>query len=80
MAFFSDEPAGEHAHHAGDTDDFTRRFDATRALRALGLEGTGTHDVHVVFEVVDEPIGPEFDAAAVQLTIDEIELQVRRDR
>jgi Common central domain of tyrosinase len=80
MAFFSDEPAGEHAHHAGDTDDFTRRFDATRALRALGLEGTGTHDVHVVFEAVDEPIGPDFDAAAVQLTIDEIELQVRRDR
>ena len=80
MAFFSDEPSGEHAHHEGDFDDFTRRFDATDALRALGLEGTGTHDVQVVFEVVDEPIGPDFDPAKVQLTIDEIELQVRRDR
>lgn len=79
LGFFSQDVAGgEHAHHEPAEDTFL--FDATDALRALRLEGTGRLDVQVTFEVVDEPLGPDFDAERVQLTIDEIELQVRRDR
>jgi hypothetical protein len=78
MSFFSQEPVdSRHAHHTPTEDTF--RFDATDALRALRLEGTGRLDVHVVFEVVDERLGPDFDAARTGLTIDEIELHVRRD-
>jgi hypothetical protein len=67
LAFFS-------APHHGHGDD-TWRFDATRALRALRLEGTGTFDVKVAFEAATA-----FDAAAAGLTINAIELRVRRDR
>jgi hypothetical protein len=59
-------------HHGHGNDDW--RFDATLALRALRLEGTGTFDVKVAFEATTD-----FDPAAAGLTIDAIELRVRRD-
>jgi hypothetical protein len=74
LSFFSEEPAGAAAHHgaaAAANDEF---FDATEALRALQLEGTGTLEVNVVVEADD----PDFKTSA-GLVIDEIELHVRRD-
>ena len=77
MSFFAAEEAdGPHAGHGGEDH---RVFDATRALRSLRLEGTGTHEVNVVFEAMDEPIGPDFDPAHSKLVVDEIELRVKRD-
>lgn len=77
LSFFSDEPAGEHAHHTPATNQ--RRFDITNALRALRLEGTGTLALNVAVEVEDDDV-EDFDAARTGLVIDEIEIQVRRDR
>lgn len=73
LSLFSDEPAGAAAHHGTPVgrDEF---FDATEALRALGLEGTGALDVNVVVEADDD----DFKERA-GLVIDKIELQVRRD-
>ncbi|MEO8035803.1 MAG: tyrosinase family protein [Acidobacteriota bacterium] len=76
MSFFSDEPAGSEHNHA---QSGTRVFDATAALRALGLEGTGTLNVDVVFEAVDEASGVEFDPVATKLVVDKIEFDVKRD-
>lgn len=85
ISFFEDMTAehGEHAAHGAAADDMdmsmdTRILDATRALRALGLEGTGTQNVNVVFEAKDQ-LATDFDPAASQLTVDSIELRVRRD-
>jgi len=75
LSFFSDEPAGA-AHHASSG---TRVFDATDALRELGLEGTGTLNVNVVIEEVDEPDDADFDPATANLVVDEIEFHVKRD-
>ncbi len=77
LSFFSDEPSRESHHQVDDT----RVFDATDALRELGLEGTGAFDIDVVFEAVDESIieGPDFDPQSAKLVVDEIELVVKRD-
>ncbi|HET7433762.1 MAG TPA: tyrosinase family protein [Thermoanaerobaculia bacterium] len=78
ISFFEDlSGEGEHAGHGGGGND-TRVLDATRALRALGLEGTGTQNVNVVFEA-NEQLATDFDPAQSQLTVDQIELRVRRD-
>ena len=72
LSFFSDEPMGAEAHHApGDNDEF---FDATEALRALQLEGTGTLELNVVIEAEDDDFKERSG-----LIIDAIELQVKRD-
>lgn len=75
MSFFSEEASGEGHHEAMDDH---RVFDATAALRALALEGTGTHNVNVVLEAVDEEVG-DFEPLEDRLMIDAIELQVKRD-
>ncbi len=74
MSFFSEEATGEEHH---PTFEDHRVFDATSALRALAFEGTGTHQLNVVIEAVDEDFG-DFDLEA-GLVIDAIELQVKRD-
>lgn len=77
LSFFSQEPVGSpHAQHGMASSDFT--FDATEALRALRLEGTGTLAVHVVVEV-EEDDRQDFAPNAARVVIDEIEFQVRRD-
>ncbi len=76
LSFFSDEPAGSEKHHASSG---TRVFDATSALRELALEGTGTLNVHVVFEEVDEAGDEDFDPTVTKLVVDQIELLVKRD-
>jgi len=81
LSFFSEEPAGaEHSHHGGGA--ITRVFDATDALQELDLEGTGTLNLDVVFEATDEPSieGPEFQPAAAQVEVGEMELRVKRER
>ncbi len=77
MSFFSDEPTGSDTHRAQGQN--VRVFDATDALRELDLKGTGAFDVDVVFEAVDEPVGPAFDPAKAKLAVDEIEFFVKRD-
>lgn len=76
MSFFSDEPTGSDAHHAPSG---TRVFDATGALRDLALAGTGTLNVNVVFEEVDEPDDADFDPAVTKLVVDEIAFRVKKD-
>jgi hypothetical protein len=76
MSFFSDEPSGSAHNHA---QSGTRVFDATAALRSLGLEGTGTLNVDVAFEAISDPAGVEFNAAATQLVVDKIEFHVKKD-
>jgi hypothetical protein len=76
LSFFSQEPAGSQSHHAPTSDTWT--FNVTDALRALGLEGTGTLSLNVVIEV-EEDDAEDFDANRTGLVIDEIELHVRRD-
>lgn len=72
LSFFSDEPMGAEAHHTpGDNDEF---FDATDALRALRLEGTGTLGLNVVVEAEDDDFKERSG-----LVIDAIELHVKRD-
>lgn len=79
LSFFDDTTDAAHAAHAAHAAaSDTRVFDATHALRALGLEGTGTLNVLVVFEGVDEP-GPDFEPATAGLTVGEIDLTVKND-
>jgi hypothetical protein len=77
ISFFWEEPAGEETHHP--QGEITRVFDATDELRDLDLEGTGALNLNVVFEAIDEPIGPDFNPAEVKMTVDEIRFQVKRD-
>jgi len=77
LSFFSEEPVGsEHAGHAGSNEQL---FDATDALRALGLEGTGALNVNVVIEADPDDEERDFDPGRSGLVIDAIELRVRRD-
>lgn len=78
MSFFADEAEGQE-HHPRIDD---RSFDATDALHELHLEGTGTLQVDVVFEAVDESIlpGPDFEPAASKLVVDEVEFIVKREQ
>jgi hypothetical protein len=77
ISFFWEEPEGEQTHHA--QGEITRVFDATDPLRELDLEGTGALNLNVVFEAIDEPIGPDFNPARVKMTVDEIRFLVKRD-
>ncbi|MDP9194396.1 MAG: tyrosinase family protein [Acidobacteriota bacterium] len=77
ISFFWEEATGEETHHP--QGEITRTFDATEELRELDLEGTGGLNLNVVFEAIDEPIGPDFNPAEVKLTVDEIRFLVKRD-
>jgi hypothetical protein len=70
LSFFSE--GGD--HHASTAD--TRVFDVTEELRALGLEGTGTLNVDVIFEAIDQSKEEGFNPAASKVTVDEIEFRV----
>ncbi len=73
LSFFADGTE----HHASAPD--TRTFDVTEELRALDFEGTGTHDIDVVFEAVDQRVRQGFNPAATKVTVDEIEFRVKQD-
>jgi hypothetical protein len=77
LSFFWEEPEEADAHHPQAA--ITRVFDATEELRELDLEGTGALNLNVVFEAEDQKIGPDFNAAQTQLTVDEILFRVKRD-
>ncbi|MFL6245652.1 MAG: tyrosinase family protein [Thermoanaerobaculia bacterium] len=73
LSFFADG----NEHHSSTPD--TRVFDVTEELRALGFEGTGTLEVDVVFEAIDQRTSRGFNPAATKVTVDEIEFRVKRD-
>ena len=73
LSFFADG----NDHHTPAPD--TRIFDVTKELRALGFEGTGTLEVDVVFEAIDQRLRQGFNPAVTKVTVDEIEFRVKQD-